>query len=268
MSAMSQKRWHKTDKTNVQLHARHFNAAIAGTLSSVVAKVYDAVELQADPKSDLLLAKESGSSQLPFLLQPQPTGVYHLSRCGINCHTMSPLCSMLKDFTSWPILSLNLSNNQIGESGMKVLARALGDTPQLQRLDIRHNRHDGIKPLTSALAELGHRCWDAQPYKSKIYGIGWVCKRCGIPKAKHTTVRKLEHLKEFSSSLTNTKHQDIAALVMAISKGALPSLEHVNLDDFGHLLDLGLRRAIVDLKRAVAEKKASRRQDLKPGEAS
>ena len=45
-------------------------------------------------------------------------------------------------------------------------------------------------------------------------------------------------------------------------------MEHVNLDVLGHMLGLGLRRAIVDLKRAVAEKKASRRQDLKPGEAS
>ena len=83
-----------------------------------------------------------------------------------------------------------------------------------------------------------------------------MCKRCGVPKASHSTTRKLEHLEEFSTSLTSTKHQDVAALGMAISQGAFPSLEHVNLDVLGHMLGLGLRRAIVDLKRAVAEKKA------------
>jgi len=134
MNAMSQKRWNKTDKqkdvvayqtqlykTNVQLHGhRHFNAAIeqhAGTPSSIIAKAHDAVKLQADPKCNLSSEKPS-PSQLP-LVQPQPSGIHNLSGCGINNHTMSPLCSMLKDCT--PPLALNLSNNQIGESGMKVL---------------------------------------------------------------------------------------------------------------------------------------------------
>ena len=42
---------------------------------------------------------------------------------------------------------------------------------------------------------------------------------------------------------------------------ALPSLEHVDLDDFGRMLDSGghLRRAIGSLKRAVAEKKSARK---------
>ena len=227
---------HLTDASGPAAIEQH-----AGTPSSVIAKAHDAVKWQADPKRNLLLAEEPSPSQLP-LVQPQPSGLHNLSGCGINNHTMSPLCSMLKDFT--PILSLNLSNNQIGESGMKVLARALGYPclAQLQRLDIRHNRHDGIKPLTSALAELGHCCWDGQPYKSKIYGIGWVCKRCGLPKASHSTTRKLGYLEKFSTSMKLTTHQDVAALGMAISKGAFPSLEHVNLDDFGYMLDSGGHR--------------------------
>jgi hypothetical protein len=195
------------------------------------------------------------------LVQPQPTGVHILSGCGVNCRTMSLVCNVLKGST--PVLSLNLSNNQIGESGMKVLAEALGDPcfAQLKRLDIRDNWHDGIEPLTSALAVLGYRCWDGQPYKSPFFGIGWACKRCGVPKAKHSTTRKLEHLEEFSFSLINTKHQDVAALGMAISQGALPSLVHVELDDSGRMLDSGghFRRAIGSLKRAVAEKKSARK---------
>ena len=277
MAAMSQKRWNKIDKqksvianqtqlnqSNAQLHGPgHLKAAIqqnAGMLSSVNAKAHDADKWQADPKYNLLLAKNPSSKLLlQRLVQSQPTGVYILSGCGVNCRTMSPVCNMLKSST--PVLSLNLSDNQIGESGMKVLARALGDPcfAQLKRLDIRDNWHDGIEPLTSALAVLGYRCWDGQPYKSPFFGIGWGCKCCGVPKAKHSTTRKLEHLEEFSSSLIWTKHQDVAALGLAISQGALPSLEHVDLDDFGHMLDSHLRPAIRSLKRAVAEKKSARK---------
>lgn len=277
MTAMSQKRWNQIDKqktvianqmqlnqSNTQLHEPgHLKASIeqnAVMLSSVNAKAHDADKWQADPKYNLLLAKQPSSSLLP-LVQPQPTGVHILSGCGVNCRTMSLVCNVLKGST--PVLSLNLSNNQIGESGMKVLAEALGDPcfAQLKRLDIRDNWHDGIEPLTSALAVLGYRCWDGQPYKSPFFGIGWACKRCGAPKAKHSTTSKLEHLEEFSFSLINTKHQDVAALGMAISQGALPSLVHVELDDSGRMLDSGghLRRAIGSLKRAVAEKKSARK---------
>ena len=51
----------------------------------------------------------------------------------------------------------------------------------------------------------------------------------------------------------------VAALGLAISQGALPSLEHVDLDDFGYMLDSDLSPAIGSLKRAVAEKKSVRK---------
>ena len=145
---------------------------------------------------------------------------------------------------------------------MKELARALNDPcfAQLKRLDIRHNRHDGIKLMTSALSVMRYQCADGNSYKAPFFRIGSVCKRCGVRKAKHTTTRMLEHLEEFSFSVCNTAYQDITALGKAISQGALPSLEKVNVDDGGPSLDMGghMTRAIEFLMQTVAERKAIR----------
>lgn len=204
------------------------------------------------------LANATSFNELP-LVQPLPFATLNLSGCHINCHTISSLRNVLKSGTL--LLCLNLSNNQIGKGGMKELARALNDPcfAHLKRLDVRHNRHDGIKPLTSALTVMKHKCLDGNSYKSPFFRIGWVCKRCGIQKAKHTTTRMLEHLEEFSFSVCNTAYQDIMALGKAISQGALPSLEKVNLDDGGPLLDLGghMTCAIEFLMQTVAEKGAT-----------
>ena len=73
----------------------------------------------------------------------------------------------------------------------------------------------------------------------------------------------LEHLEVFSFSLCNTAYQDITALSKAISQGALPSLERVNLDDdldyVVRSLDMGghMTRSIEFLMQTVAERKGA-----------
>ena len=209
-----------------------------------------------------LLANETSSESLP-LVQPLPLSTLHLAGYQINCHTIS---SLLRKWLNTEVLCLNLSNNQIGEAGMKELARALKDPcfAQLRRLDVRHNRHDGIKPLTSALLAMKYQCSDGNYYKPRFFWFSSACKRCGIRKANHTTTRVLEHLEEFSFSVRNSAHQDITALGKAISQGALPSLERVNLDDdldyVVRSLDLGghKTRAIEFLMQTVAERNTAR----------
>ena len=205
------------------------------------------------------LANETISNSLP-LVQPPPSAVLNLYGCHINCYSVSSLRKVLKNTP--PLRSLSLSNNQIGKCGMKELARALNDPcfAQLKRLDIRHNRHDGIKPLMSALTEMKYQCADGNSYKAPFFCIGSVCKHCGVRKTKHTTTIMLEHLEVFSFSLCNTAYQDITALSKAISQGALPSLEKVNVDDGGPSLDMGghMTRAIEFLMQTVAERKAIR----------
>ena len=209
-----------------------------------------------------LLANETSSESLP-LVQPLPLSTLHLAGYQLNCHTIS---SLLRKWLNSEVLCLNASNNQIGEAGMKELARALKDPcfAQLRRLDVRHNRHDGIKPLTSALLAMKYQCSDGNSYKPPFFWFSSVCKRCGIRKANHTTTRVLEHLEEFSFSVRNSAHQDITALGKAISQGAPPSLERVNLDDdldyVVRSLDLGghKTRAIEFLMQTVAERNTAR----------
>ena len=158
------------------------------------------------------LANETSSSSLP-LVQPLPFAFINLSGCHINCHTITSLCNWLKSGTL--LFSLNLSNNQIDKRGMQELARALNDPcfAHLKRLDIRHNWHDGIKLMTSALSVMKYQCADGNSYKAPFFRIGSVCKRCGVRKAKHTTTRVVENLEELSFSVcNNTVHQDITAL--------------------------------------------------------
>ena len=204
------------------------------------------------------LANETISNSLP-LVQPPPSAVLNLYGCHINCYSVSSLRKVLKNTP--PLRSLSLSNNQIGKCGMKELARALNDPcfAQLKRLDIRHNRHDGIKLMTPALSVMKYQCADGNSYKAPFFRIGSVCRRCGVRKAKHTTTRMLEHLEEFSFSVCNTAYQDITALGNAISQGALPSLKKVNPDDGGPSLDLSgyVTRAIEFLVQRVAEKGAA-----------
>ena len=209
-----------------------------------------------------LLANETSSNSLP-LVQPLPLSTLHLAGYQLNCHTIA---SLLRKWLNSEVLCLNLSNNQVGEAGMKELARALKDPcfAQLRRLDVRHNRHDGIKPLTSALLAMKYQCSDGNSYKPRFFWFSLVCKRCGIRKANHTTTRVLEHLEEFSFSVRNSAHQDITALGKAISQGALPSLERVNLDDdldyVVRSLDLGGHKtlAIEFLMQTVAERNTAR----------
>ena len=127
-----------------------------------------------------LLANETSSNSLP-LVQPLPFSVVNLAGCQINCHTISSV--VRKRLNSGPqVLCLNLSKNQIGKRGMKELARVLEDPcfAQLRRLDVRYNRHDGIKPLTSALLAMKYQCSDGSSYKPPFFWFSSVCKRCGV----------------------------------------------------------------------------------------
>ena len=77
----------------------------------------------------------------------------NISACNIDCHTMIPLCDLLASRWGSPLLSLDLSRNHIGRSGMLLLASMFDDPVlmQLQQLDLRFNNHDGLLPLASAV---------------------------------------------------------------------------------------------------------------------
>ena len=182
----------------------------------------------------------------------------NISACNIDCHTMIPLCDLLASRRGSPLLSLDLSRNHIGRSGMLLLASMFDDPVlmQLQQLDLRFNNHDGLLPLASAVCEMVCYCPDNQPCKPKRFSIfSGTCKRCGLPKAAHSKARRLPLLQELRLSMAMTLVEDIVTLGEAICDGALPSLLHIDFDH-GYFLDTygHTRRAIEFLMRTVAER--------------
>ncbi|XP_067833993.1 NACHT, LRR and PYD domains-containing protein 5-like, partial [Heptranchias perlo] len=164
--------------------------------------------------------------------------VLHLSHNQITSNSCQAMVSVLtqSQALSW----LNLTHNKIGNSGVKILCRALKDQDcKLQKLSLKHNNltYDSCEELASALKEnCGLLDLDISANKITDLGVGFLCQ---VLKNSNS---KIQCLRFSLNNLSAKCCQDLAAILVELR--TINGL-HLNFNTLG---DSGVKYLCAALK--------------------